>query len=131
MELINLSNYIICDVFNFLKLNELIRMRQVNSLFKQIIKNGYWNHFVIIKNEQILNYVVHKFKFFKFRLYEKITDKNIKLLSNCHTFDFSCCTKITDESVKFLGNCHTLNLFCCNITNKSVKFLKNVITLHL
>uniref|UniRef100_A0A6C0LRJ2 Leucine-rich repeat protein n=1 Tax=viral metagenome TaxID=1070528 RepID=A0A6C0LRJ2_9ZZZZ len=51
-----------------------------------------------------------------------VTDKDIKLLRNCHTLNLSHCKKITDESVKFFGNCHTLDLSGCYfITNESVK----------
>src|SRR5580692_11836455 len=133
MELEKLPQYIIHDILNYLSLKKIIEMEEINKKFKQLIISNKWDHLVRIKDESTLIDVFDKYKFTKFDLsYSNITDRHIKMLSNCHTLDLSGCNQITDESVKLLGKCHTLNLIQCQqITDESVKLLGNCHTLYL
>src|SRR5580700_1356631 len=133
MELEKLPQHIIHDILNYLSLKKFIEMEQINKKFKQLIISNKWDHLVKIKNESTLIDVFDKYKFTKFDLSDSnITDRHIKMLSNCHTLNLSGCHRITDKSVKTLGKCHTLNLsYCEQITDESVKMLGNCHTLYL
>src|SRR5580700_8013064 len=125
MELEKLPQHIIHDILNYLSLKKIIEMKQINKIFKHLIISNKWDHIVKIKYGFILIDVFDKYKFTKFDLSNSnITDRHIKMLSNCHTLNLSGCRRITDESVKTLGKCHTLNLSGCRrITDESVKTL--------
>src|SRR5580700_1819003 len=133
MELEKLPQHIIGDILNYLPLKKIIEMEKINKKFKQLIISNKWDHLVKIKDKTTLIDVFDKYKFTKFNLnYSDITNKHIKMLSNCHTLNLSDCSQITDKSVKILGKCHTLNLAHCNrITDESVKLLGKCHTLNL
>src|SRR5580700_8500270 len=133
MELEKLPQHIIGDILNYLPLKKIIEMEKINKKFKQLIISNKWDHLVKIKDKSTLIDVFDKYKFTKFNLnYSDITDKHIKMLSNCHTLNLAHCNQITDESVKMLGNCHTLNLSGCEqITDASIRHLSECHTLDL
>ena len=83
-------NYIITDILIYLPLKKLIEMKQLSTLYRDIIKKNILPHLTItLRRVKNIKYVTKYYNFIK--------------------YDFSD-SKIADESVKLLGNCHILNL---------------------
>src|SRR5918999_510266 len=106
---------IIVEIFQRLKIKELIKLTYVNKYIMQIIRKVKWDHFIVrLCNVEKIKLVIENYNFTKYDFsYTKITDHIVKELKNCHTLDLRWCQRITDASIKELKNCHTLDLSRC------------------
>src|ERR1700722_2207010 len=111
-----LPSEIVLIIFNFLSIQDLIKIELICHKFNKIVKNNNWEN-ITIKSKDIENikHIITNYNFVNYDFSESnITDENVKMLGNCHTLNLSGCKKITDESIKMLGNCHTLYLSYCD-----------------
>ena len=81
-----LPSEIVLIIFNFLSIQDLIKIELICHKFNKIVKNNNWENITIkLKDIQNIKHIITNYNFVN--------------------YDFSGCYQITDESVKMLGNC--------------------------
>ena len=123
---------IIIEILEYLPLQELLKMEQINKQFRKIIRENKWKNLIVYINKnmddvKLLKKFItnHNFINYDFKDCEIITDKILKFLKKCHTLNLDGYNQITDHGLSYLTNCHTLKLYGCNkISQKLINELR-------
>ena len=88
----NLNNDILIEIFNYLQLSDLLKIRQLNFFFKKLVHSNKWSNILItLKNIKYFDYVITNYKFINYNLCfcYNITDYHIKRIKKYPYFKFS------------------------------------------
>ena len=98
-----LPSELIENIFNYLTLNELIKMESVSYSLHDYIISNKWNQLVSLNNLTKISFVIKNYQFVNYNFsYSNITDESVKLLGNCNTLYFDGCNLITGDLKIFL-----------------------------
>ena len=124
MEQLMIPDDIFQQICQFLTTGGFIKMRQLSKHHKKLVSEMPRYKYMYVKNEMVLRHIIDNYKFLNLKLYEEVTDEEIKELKNCHILDLSFCKNVTDEGVKGLKKCHTIDLMGTKVTKECIKKIK-------
>jgi hypothetical protein len=114
---------VLTEIFNYLKLRDLIPLEQICIGFKKLIRETKWPHLVKLYSINFIDHVISNYYFTTYDFsFSDIKDHHLEQL-RCHSIKLIFCNNITNVGIKYLSNCGTLYIgkyhtFTCDTLNE-------------
>lgn len=121
-----IPNELVIEIFNYLDLENLIKMEQVCQIFKLIVRSNPWHQQIKLQDKTLIEYIFQNYQFQNYDLSESdINDNQLNLLPKCKTINLTGCDLISDDAIKRLIHCHQINLTGCDTNDDIIKYLED------